>query len=50
MMEKRENGLMCCGKFLSSEDGVNGSIYFECDKCGRTFNLLIGEPEDLKEL
>lgn len=23
----RENGLMCCGEFLESEDGVNGSIF-----------------------
>lgn len=41
---ERENKfqLICkCGEDLTKkgEDGVNGSLFFECEKCGRQYNV-----------
>jgi hypothetical protein len=40
--------LICvCGKDITdeSEEGVNDSIYYECD-CGRAYNIIFSEVEE----
>ena len=39
------DGIYCCGKQLFSEDGINDSIFFKCEKCGSCFNVIYSKEE-----
>jgi len=39
-----------CGEVLDEfELGVNGSLYCECDKCGKAYNIVESEIEEVEE-
>lgn len=42
--------LICdCGMLIEEsecEEGVNGTDYYECSNCGRTFNVLKSKVEE----
>lgn len=38
-----KDGLYCCGELLLGEEGVNDSLYFECEKCGKAYNVVYSE-------
>lgn len=44
--QKIHNGIYCCGKQLFGEDGVNDSLYFECEECGKAYNIVYSEVEE----
>lgn len=45
MEEKIKDGIYCCGEQLLGEDGVNDSLFFKCEKCGKCYNIIYSEEE-----
>jgi len=48
-MEIYKEGLKisCCGEEITEvEEGINGSDFYECLECGKTYNIIIGQNEN----
>ena len=39
--------VFCCGEEITEvEEGVNGSDFYKCENCGKTYNILTGEDKE----
>jgi hypothetical protein len=46
---KSKTGLQvfCCNEEITIvEDGVNGTDFYKCEECGKTYNILEGQEND----
>jgi len=45
-VKKSQMKISCCNEVISFfEDGVNGSDFYKCEKCGKTYNVIEGSEE-----
>ena len=43
----KELQVFCCNKEITEvEEGVNGSDFYVCQKCGKTYNVITGQEKD----
>ena len=49
LVQKRSVGMkiFCCGKEITEvEEGVNGSDFYMCENCGKTYNIIRGQEKE----